>query len=213
MSRASGTLCHGCWCHGCAELREVVGALASPTFLRSRSARLLHQHAETLGNFGKERLLALVESLQKVRLAAVVLVEDQRVELEAVGARRVQQFQRDLPLGSLDHAVGNVGGAAALAVVAPALGQEEVGVEQRLEPAATHSQMHRHDAVLVLAQRPTSLSLNSRSHVPLLRDGGLVTQPVRPQIVRLDRFAQRAQLRGSLSLAGLANCGDAANRC
>ena len=155
-------------------------------------------------------MLALVESLQKVRLAAVVLVEDQRVELEAVGARRVQQFQRDLPLGSLDHAVGNVGGAAALAA---ALGQEEVGVEQRLEPAATHFQMHRHDAVLLLAQRPTSLSLNSRSLVPLLRDGGLVNQPDHPPIVRLDRLAQRAQLRGSLSLAGLANCGDAANRC
>ena len=84
--------------------------------------------------------------------------------------------------------------SAALAVVAPALGQEEVGVEQRLEPAATHSQMHRHDAVLLLAQRPAILSLNSRSLVPLLRDGGLVNQPDRPPIVRLDRLARLVQL-------------------
>ena len=111
---------------------------------------------------------------QELGLAAVTLVEGRPVEVQAVGGRVVVQFQGDLPLGPVDHVVGDARLATAVAVVGPGFGEEQLAVEQAVEAVAGVGEVDRDDAVLGLADGAAPLPLDARGLVPLLDVAGLV---------------------------------------
>ena len=82
--------------------------------------------------------------------------------------------------------------AAAGAVVRPALGQEQLAVEQAVEVVGGVAQVDRDDAVVLLADGPAVLPLHARRLVPLLGVAGLVDEPdaVRAGVVAGDDVVQ-----------------------
>src|SRR5512143_2552253 len=121
-----------------------------------------------------EPLVAARECPEQAGLAAVALVEGQPVEAQAVGDGPVVQLQGDLPLGPVDHLVGDAGRAAAAAVLRPALGRVHLAVEQAVEAVAGVAQVDGDDAVLLLADGAAVLPLHAGGLVPLLDVAGLV---------------------------------------
>jgi hypothetical protein len=73
--------------------------------------------------------------------------------------------------------------AAAGPVVGPTLRQEQVGVQQGVVAAAANAQMHRHDAVVHLAQAAEVLPLDAGRPGAALGGTGFVDQPDTAQVV------------------------------
>src|SRR5512135_1227946 len=99
--------------------------------------------------------------------SGLALVEGQPVEAGAVAGGPVVQLQGDLPLGPVGSVVGDAGLAAAVAIGVPALGQEQLAVEQAVEVAAGQPQVDGDEAVLGLAQAAAPLLLDAGGLVPL----------------------------------------------
>ena len=114
-----------------------------------------------------------------------------------IAQRPLHQFDADLPLGAVDHLVGDVGRPAAGAVVVPGvLRQVKLAVQQGAEVAAAHVQVDGDDAVVLLAGRAAVLVLHARRLVALLGHGGLVDAADDAQLVG------RLLARGRQVLAG-----------
>ena len=75
--------------------------------------------------------------------------------------------------------LGNAGRGASDSVLRPTFRQEQFAVQQAVEVVHGIAQMDRHDAVVLLADVPTILTLHSRSLLALLAKAGLVDQPHR----------------------------------
>src|SRR5207302_10960479 len=82
----------------------------------------------------------------------------------------------DLPLGPVAQLVGDAGLAAAVTVLVPGFGQEQLGVDQRLVAALGDAEVDGDDAVLLLATLAAPLALHARGLGPLLGSAGLVDQ-------------------------------------
>src|SRR5690606_38280269 len=80
-----------------------------------------------------ELLPALITAFQDAWLAAVAFVRRDAREHQAFGRAAIEQLQRDLPLGPIQHVVRDAGLAATLAIVAPRLRQKQFAVEQAVE--------------------------------------------------------------------------------
>src|SRR5512142_3080233 len=164
------------------------GAAGQPGHLSAAAAAVLvvrpgdhPRRVEPAGEAARDRgavpLRPRRQGPQQFGLAAVALVERQPVEPEAVGDRPVVKLQRDLPLRPVHQVVGDAGLAAAVTVGVPALGQEQLTVEQAVEVAAGQPQLDGDDAVLGLAQPAAPLLLDAGGLVPLLGIAGLVEEP------------------------------------
>src|SRR5512135_2528025 len=139
--------------------------------------RPLEPAGEAARDFSDVPLLARRDFPQQLGLAAVALVEGQPVEAGAVAGGPVVQLQGDLPLGPVGDVVGDAGLTAAVAIGVPALGQEQLAVEQAVEVAAGQPQVDGDEAVLGLAQAAAPLLLDAGGLVPLLGVAGLVEEP------------------------------------
>jgi hypothetical protein len=84
------------------------------------------------------------------------------------------QFEADLPLGPVDHVVGDAGLATAVAVRRPGFGQVQLTVDQGVEAVAGVGEMDRDEAVLLLADGAAPLALDAGGLVALLDVAGLV---------------------------------------
>src|SRR5215471_1546103 len=111
---------------------------------------------------------------QKLRFAAVTFVERQPVKMQTVADGSVIEFQRDPPLGPVNHRIGNAGFPATLPVRRPTLRQEQLAVEQAVEVIDGVAQMHRDYAVFELTQPTAPLLLHPGRLVALLGVAGLV---------------------------------------
>src|SRR5512143_1556049 len=139
--------------------------------------RRVEPAGEAPRDLGDVPLLPRRQGPQQFGLAAVPLVERQPVEPDAVGDSPVVERQRDRPLRSIHHVVGDAGLAATVAVGVPALGQEQLAIEQAMEVAAGEPQVDGDDAILGLAQPAAPLLLHAGGLVPLLVVAGLVEEP------------------------------------
>jgi hypothetical protein len=124
-----------------------------------------------------ELLLARIERPQERRLGAVPLVERQPLEVDPVRDGAVVEFQGDRGLGPVDHGVWDPCRTAPGAIARPALGQEQLAVEQGVEVGGGVAQVGGDDAVVLLADGPAVLPLHARRLNPLLGIAGLVDQP------------------------------------
>jgi hypothetical protein len=113
---------------------------------------------------------------QEARLAAVIFIEGQPVQVQAVAGGAVQLLQGDAPLGTIDDLVGNGRLAAALAVVAPRFGQKQVAIDQGLVAAAADAEVDGDDTVFFLAHSPAPLPLDAGGLVSLLDLTGFVDE-------------------------------------
>src|SRR5262249_2249199 len=128
----------------------------------------LEPTGEAPRDLGHVLLLTRRQLAEELGLAAVALIEGHLLEADAVAHRPVEEFQSDLPLGSVHHGVGDAGLATAIAVGGPALGQEQFAVEQAMKVATRQSEVHGDHAVLGLAEPAAPLLLNPGRLVPLL---------------------------------------------
>jgi hypothetical protein len=98
---------------------------------------------------------------------------------------KLPQCDRRLGFGAdlLRHA----GLGAPLRIRRPALGQVEPPGDRQARPVVRHRQAHRHLAVVLLAQLPAVLPGDTDRVPALLREGGVVHDPVAHRAVPLDR--------------------------
>jgi hypothetical protein len=87
------------------------------------------------------------------------------------------QFQADLPLGPVDHGIGNTRLTTAVAIGVPALRQEQLAVEKAVKVVVCETQVDADHAVLSLTETAGPLFLNAGSLVPFLDIAGLVDDP------------------------------------
>src|SRR5262249_5695033 len=151
-----------------------------------------------------ERLLALVQPGDEVGALGVVLAEGQPVEVHAVGPGAVQLPQGDLPLGAVNHLVGDAGLPAAPPVPRPAPGQVEVGVDQTLVAALADAEVDGYDAVVDLADAAEVLPVHAGGPGALLEHAGLVDDPDGAQLVA----GQATQHPGGVALELVADGGE-----
>jgi hypothetical protein len=129
--------------------------------------RRLDPAHEVPRHLAHELLVTRRQFPEELGLATVALIEGRPVEAQAVTLRTVVQLQGDLPLGPVDHVVGDAGLAAAVAVIGPALGQEQLAVDQAMEVVAGIGQVDRDDTVLLLADGAAPLPLHAGGLVPI----------------------------------------------
>ena len=98
-------------------------------------------------------------------------------------ARAQHLAQGDLPLGAVGDLVGDAGRPAAVAVVVPGLGQEQVGIDQGLVAATGDAQVDGDDAVVDLAQLAAVLPLHAGGLGALLARAGLIDDADGAQLV------------------------------
>ena len=116
-------------------------------------------------------LAQMVQRAKERGLAAVAFVEGQPRKANAVAQGPTHLAQGDLPLGPIDHLVGNPGLTAAAPVRVPGrLRQIQLAVQQRVEVRRGVTEMHADDAVLYLAHGPAMLPLDARRLPALLHE-------------------------------------------
>ena len=96
--------------------------------------------------------------------------------VDAVGFGPIKQFQGDVMLGTIDDVVGNAGLATPFAVVAPAFGQEEFGVEHGAETrvVGAEGELDRDHAVGRLAEPAAILPLHAGGHLAGFSMAGVI---------------------------------------
>lgn len=111
----------------------------------------------------------------EVRNASIGFIGHEILEPDAIAGGAVEQLQRDAPLGTVDDLVRDVRLTATRAVFVPSLlGQVQVAVHQRVELARRVAQVHRNDAVVLLAPASASLALHANGLLALLAKARLV---------------------------------------
>ncbi len=135
--------------------------------------------SEAPRDFADILLAAAGQLPQELWLRAVTCIEGYPFEHETIVHRSLVQVQADLPLGPVDHGIGDTCLTATVAIGVPALRQIQLTVEKAVKIAASEAQVDGDDAVLGLAQTATPLFLNPGSFVPFLDVAGLVDHPNR----------------------------------
>jgi hypothetical protein len=116
----------------------------------------------------------LPQSGQEFASSSVSLVEGQPVEVQPIGHGPVELLQGNLPLRAVVEVVGDACLLAALAVLVPAFGQEQVGIDQGLVAFASNGEVDGNDAVLFLAHFAAILTLHAGGLLALLDMAALV---------------------------------------
>ena len=100
-------------------------------------------------NFHDVAALALFEADEEIGFFGVPDIGRDPFEVDAIGFGAVEQFQSDMVLWPIDDIVGNAGLTATFAVVVPAFGEEEFGIEHGSEACVegAESELHGDDAV------------------------------------------------------------------
>jgi hypothetical protein len=119
-------------------------------------------------------MAALLESRQERGLPAIAFVKGEPAELQAILGGAVDEFDSDLRLGAIGHAVRNPGFATTNRVIGPAFGEIKLTFQKRMKVAVGHAEVHGDGAVVGLAGSPAVLALNARSFVPFFHIGGLI---------------------------------------
>src|SRR5262245_17382061 len=127
-------------------------------------------------NFHDVEAVALFQASEKGGLLGVPAVGGDPFEVDAVGLGTIEQFQGEVMLGPIDDVVGNAGLATTFAVVAPAFGQEEFGVEHGAEARVegAEGELDRDDTVGGLAEPAAILPLHAGSHLAGFGMAGVV---------------------------------------
>ena len=113
---------------------------------------------------------------EEIGLWGVPDVGGEPFKVDAVGLGTIEEFQGDVMLGTIDDVVGNAGLATTFAVVAPAFGQEEFGVEHgaKARVVGAEGELDRDDAVGGLAESAAILPLDARGLLAGLGMAGVV---------------------------------------
>jgi hypothetical protein len=110
----------------------------------------------------------LPESGQELVGGPVSFVKRQPVEMHPVGHGPVELRKGDLPLRPVVDLLGNACLLAAFAVLVPALGQEQVDIDEGPVPFGGNRQVDGDDAVLFLAELAAILTLDAGGLSPFL---------------------------------------------
>src|SRR5437763_492897 len=96
--------------------------------------------------------------------------------MNAVGLGAIEQFQADVMFGPIDDVIGNAGLATTLAVVAPAFGQKNFGVERGAEACVerTEDELDGDHAIGGLAEPTAILPLHAGGFLAGLGMAGVV---------------------------------------
>ena len=92
---------------GC-QARVFLAALGTVSWWVSQHFRLAQLDTKVRRDFTHVGTLSLVESVEKISIAAVVLVERPSLDRDTFGRGLVDQIQRDLLLGFENNIIGNV---------------------------------------------------------------------------------------------------------
>src|SRR5262249_6780323 len=142
--------------------------------------------------------VTLVATGQEVGDLAVLLVEGQPIQDDAVSLGAVDLPQGDQPLGAVDDLIGDAGSPAALAVLVPGQRQEQVGIDEGLVASAGHAEVDSDDAVLLLADLAAPLALDAGGAGALLADPGLIddAQGAQPVVWAVEQLPSDMELQG-----------------
>src|ERR1700733_2672565 len=108
-------------------------------------------------------MIALFQAGEEIGFLGIPDVGGGPLEVDAVGFGAVELLQSDVMLGAIDNVVGDAGVATTFAVVVPAFGEEEFGVEHGAEArvVGTEGELHRDHAVGGLAEPAAILPLHA----------------------------------------------------
>ena len=104
---------------------------------------------------------------EEIGLLGVPDVGGDPFEMDAVGLGAVELLQSHVMLGTIDDVVRDAGLATTFAVVAPAFGEKDFGVEHgaKSRVVGTEGELDRDDAVGGLAEPTAILPLHAGSHL------------------------------------------------
>src|SRR3989440_8898567 len=162
---------------------HALGAAAVHRRAGAVALAVARQARERARHLAHEAQLPRVQAAEEAGALAILLIEGQPVQVQAVARGPVDLPQGDLPLGPVDHLLGDTRPAAAGPAVGPGLGQEQVGVDQALVTAAADAEVDGDDAVIDLADTAEVLPLHARGLGALFQGAGLVDQPDGAQLI------------------------------
>ena len=109
----------------------------------------------------------MFQASEEIGFLGVPDVGSDPFKVDAIGLGTIEKFQGNAMLGPIDDVVGNASLATTFAVVAPAFGQEEFGVEHGAETrvVGAEGELDRDDAVGGLTEPAAILPLHAGGHL------------------------------------------------
>src|SRR5205807_4196798 len=127
-------------------------------------------------NFHNVAAVALFQASEEIGFLGVPDVGSDPFKVDAIGLGAIEKFQGNAMLGPINDVVGNAGLATTFAVVAPAFGQEQFGVEHGAEARVEGAEgaVDRDDAVGGLTEPAAILPWYAGGHLAGFRMAGVV---------------------------------------